>query len=264
MNILPPLLGLLIGVAMGGASAGVAAAEAGGTASSSIDIRLRGSAAEAHTVNRSFVFDSRWRFGGEGPVRLMLEIATDVTQRDDAEGFAVRQSGCYGARDSFTIFNLYSGTRLFSATGDSASRCWAVLEVPNSGGLERLVAFHAAYSATDDKAFGRRRDVVGLLTYAAADRPLARYRLVATGRSVDSFMGEAAVTLQQNGRDEESRSLTLWPADGRKDAKAIGGFRIRLQLTPEKAASIPVEGDRLGIAAADLPPGLRIEPVPLP
>ena len=77
-------------------------------------------------------------------------------------------------------------------------------------------------------------------------------------------MGEAAVTLQQNGRDEESRSLTLWPADGRKDAKAIGGFRIRLQLTPEKAASIPVEGDRLGIAAADLPPGLRIEPVPLP
>ena len=260
MNILPPLLGLLIGVAMGG----VAAAEAGSTASSSIDIRLRGSAAEAHTVNRSFVFDSRWRFGGEGPVRLMLEIATDVTQRDDAEGFAVRQSGCYGARDSFTIFNLYSGTRLFSATGDSASRCWAVLEVPNSGGLERLVAFHAAYSATDDigRAACRARHRLGGRRHPGAYRRPCR--LVATGGSVDSFMGEAAVTLQQNGRDEESRSLTLWPADGRKDAKAIGGFRIRLQLMPEKAASIPVEGDRLGIAAADLPPGLRIEPVSLP
>ncbi len=191
---------------------------------SSIEVQPADTALAAHIVNRAFVFDSRWHFGAQGPTRLVLEITTDTTQRDDAEGFTaatveatawelagggrkqlwnlrepgnagevahnqsvflVRQSGCCGARDSFSVFNLYSGRRLFSATGDNrtdsgAPEPWAVLDVPNSGGLVRLIAFHAAYSATDPVAFGDRHDVVGLLTYASPDKPLARYRIIAT------------------------------------------------------------------------------------
>jgi hypothetical protein len=183
--------------------------------------------------------------------------------------FLVRQSGCCGARDSFSAFDLYTGQRLFTATGDNRSDSgapepWAVLEVPNSGGVERLIAFHAAYSATDRAAFGDRQDIVGVLTYAAPDKPLARYRLVATGGAVESFMGGSTVVLQQDGKPEQAPSLTLWPADGKTDPKAIGGFAIRLQLTEDKTVVIPVARDRPDIAAAALPAGLRIEAAPLP
>jgi hypothetical protein len=304
MKLAFPLLALPVLLAL----AGRAPAQTADQATSQIEVQPSGEAASAHIVNRDFVFDSRLQWGQEHPTRLMLEIATDTTQRDDAEGYAaatvgataweltgsgrrelwhlsepgnagevahsqpvflVRQSGCCGARDSYSVFNLYTGARLFTTTGDNRSDSgapepWAVLDVPNSGGLERLIAFHAAYSATDQAAFGDRQDIVGLLTYAAPDKPLARYRFVATGGSVESFMGGSNVVLQQDGKPEQAPSLTLWPADGKKDPKAIGGFTIRLQLTEDKIIVIPVAGDRPDIAAAALPSGLRIETAPLP
>ena len=306
MKLVSPIL--VLPILLLGASAMGQTADQG---VSSIEVQPAETAVAAHIVNRAFVFDSRWHFGAEGPTRLMLEITTDTTQRDDAEGFTaatveatawalagggrkqlwtlrepgnageaahnqsvflVRQSGCCGARDSFSVFNLYSGRRLFSATGDNrtdsgAPEPWAVLDVPNSGGLLRLIAFHAAYSATDPTAFAGRHDVVGLLTYASPEKPLARYRLIATGsgdEAIEAFMGEAAVVLQENGKPEQAPSLTLWPADGKKDPKAIGGFAIVLRLTRNNILTIPVTADALDIASAKLPQGLRIEAAPLP
>jgi hypothetical protein len=266
-------------------------------------------AAAARIVNRDFLFDSRYAaYGAPHPTRLMLEVTSDTTQRDDAEGYAaatvaataweitsaarrqlwslsqpgtsgevvhsqplflVRQPGCCGSRDSYALFNLYSGHPLFTSTGENRSDSgapepFATLDVPNSGGLVRLIAFHAAFSSTDTAAFGQRQDVVGLLTYAAPDRPLARYRFIATGGTVDPFMGGSDVVLQQDGKTEAKPTLTLWPADGKKDPKAIGGFSIRVQLTLESTIVIPVTADQLDIAKARLPAGLRLEPVPLP
>lgn len=296
--VLPVLLAL----------AGRAPAQTADQATSRIEVQPSGEAVSAHIVNRDFVFDSRLQWGQEHPTRLMLEITTDTTQRDDAEGyvaatvdvtaweltaagrqelwrlsepgtagqvariepvFVVGQPGCCGARDSYTVFNLYTGRRLFTSTGTHRSYSgtpepWATLDVPNSGGIERLVAFHAAGSATDDTTFGGRRDILGLLTYAAPDKPLARYRIVVTEGDLDSFLGGSDVLLQEDGKPEQASSLTLWPADGKKDPKAIGGFTIRLQLTEDKIIVIPVAGDRPDIAAAALPPGLRVEAVPLP
>jgi hypothetical protein len=290
----------------GVAQSGAAHAQTTDQASSTIELHPQGEGMAAHIVNRDFVFDSRLQYGAPQVTRLMLEITTDTTMRDDAEGFAaakvtatawaieaagrrqlwtvsepgdraavshdqpvlvVRQSGCCGSRDSFSVFGLYSGRRLFDATGAAAVDSWdpwAVLDVPNSGGLERLIAFHAAYSATDDAAFAGRQDVVGILTYAAPDHPLARYRLIATAGTVDSFMGQATVALRQDGKTEAAPSLTLWPADGKKDPKAIGGFAILLQLTDDKAVTIPVAADALDMASVKLPAGLKIEPLPSP
>ena len=167
--------------------------------------------------------------------------------------------------EGIPVFALYSGRRLFSATGPDAENCWAQLDVPNSGGLVRLVALHAAYSTMDDAAFGGRKETVGLLTYAAPDRPLAGYRLVAdSGAAVGDFMGEATVRLALAGKAEEIDSLTLWPADGKRDPAAIGGFTIRLHLTPDQLVSIPVVGDKLDLAAAGLQRGLKIEAAALP
>jgi hypothetical protein len=138
------------------------------------------------------------------------------------------------------------------------------LEVPNGHDLYRYVALHAAYSATDD-TFGARKETVGLLTYAAPDRPLARYRLVAKDQaSVDVFMGEATVRLVADGKPEETDSLTLWSADKQTDPAAIGGYSIKVNLSPGNTVVIPVKADKLDLAHASLPAGLTIEPAPLP
>jgi len=259
---------------------------------------------ETHIVNRSFLFADHWNYGDTKPARLVLRLETDVVMRDDAEGivsgtvaattwridgankqqlwtakesgdageistrrdvFIVTQHGCCGGRDTYTVFDLYGGRRLFTATGADITDCWAGVEIPNSHGIERLIAFHAAYSMADD-AFGDLKPrTVGLLTYAAPDRPLARYRLLAASPdAVDSFMGQALVRLRLDGKTEDTNSLELWPADGKKDPAAMGGFAIRLQLTDDKLVVIPVSKDGLQIGRASLPQGLTIEPASLP
>src|SRR6266404_3619849 len=282
-----------------------ALAQTADRAESIIDIRTAGSAMQTRTDNRTFLFDSRLQWGADAPTRLVMRLDVDTTRRDDTEGllastvaatvwqidpsgkrqslwslkeagdsgeiageqplFVVRQSGCCGARDSYTVFGLYNGRRLFSATGNGPSDCWATLDVPNSGGLVRLIALHAAYSATDDTAFGARKETVGLLTYAAPDKPLARYRLVAKDASaVEGFMGAAEVRLVETGKTDETDSLTLWPADHKTEPAAIGGFAIKLHHNEGNTVRIPVIGDKLDLGAATLPAGLKIEPASLP
>jgi hypothetical protein len=110
-----------------------------------------------------------------------------------------------------------------------------------------------------------RKETVGLLTYAAPDKPLARYRLVAKEASaVEGFMGTAEVRLVETGKTDETDSLTLWPADHKTDPAAIGGFAIKLHLSEGNTVSIPVMGDKLDLGAATLPAGLKIEPAGLP
>ncbi len=274
-------------------------------ATSNAAIRPQGPAMEAHLLNRNFLFDSRLHYGADAPTRLLMRLDTETIQRDDTEGlmqatvtarvwrldsagkqvwlwsttepgdmgeieqsqplFIVRQPGCCGARDSFSAFALDTGRRLFTATGDRAAECWATLEVPNSGGIFRYVAFHAAYSSTDDAAFGGRKETVGLLTYAAPDKPLARYRLLARDAgSVDTFMGQALVRLVDDTKAEETDNLTLWSADKKTDPAAIGGFSIHVDLTPDSSVVIPVKADKLDLANAKLPAGLSIESADLP
>ena len=283
---------------------GMAQAQTPDHATSTLETHAVGTAMEARTINRTFLFDSRLQWHANALTRLVVGMEVDTIQRDDTEGllassvaatvwrigptgkrqplwvakvsgdngaidhdqplFVVRQPGCCGARDSYTVFGLYNGRRLFTATGSRPSECWATLEVPNTG-LIRLIAFHAAYSASDDAAFGARKETVGLLTYASPENPLARFRLVAKdAAAVDAFMGEATVRLVEQGKSEETDSLTLWSADGKVDPGAIGGFSIRLDLSEGNTVTIPVVADKLNLAAAVLPAGLKIEPAPLP
>jgi hypothetical protein len=263
-----------------------------------------GSAVQIRSVNATLLVDSRLHWGADEPTRTIVQLVTDTTQRSDAEGFLrdsvsatawridgafkrtplwsvtepgdlgeiehdqplfiVRQPGCCGARNSFTAFALDNGRRLFTATGERASECWATLDVPNSHGVYRYIALHAAYSATDD-TFGARKETVALLTYAAPDRPLARYRLLAKDQaSVDVFMGEATVRLVADGKPEETDSLTLWSADKQTDPVAIGGYSIKVNLSPGNTVIIPVKADKLDLGHASLPAGLAIELTSLP
>ncbi len=77
-------------------------------------------------------------------------------------------------------------------------------------------------------------------------------------------MGEAEVKLVAAGKTEERDALTLWSSDGKSDPGAIGGFAIVLHLSEGNTVTIPVTGDKLNLAQATLPAGLKIEPLSVP
>ena len=77
-------------------------------------------------------------------------------------------------------------------------------------------------------------------------------------------MGEASVRLVADAKPEEGSYLTLWSADKHTDPAAIGGFSIKLYLSEGNIVVIPVMADKLDLAHATLPAGLKIEPAPLP
>ena len=62
----------------------------------------------------------------------------------------------------------------------------------------------------------------------------------------------------------KSSYLTLWSADKQTDPAAIGGYSIKVNLSPGNTVIIPVKADKLDLAHASLPAGLAIEPAPLP
>src|ERR1700690_2430827 len=76
----------LLGVCFIAFAAGPSFAQTDDQANSTVDIRMAGSAMQAHTVNRSFLFDSRLPWHADALTRLVMRLDVDTTQRDDTEG----------------------------------------------------------------------------------------------------------------------------------------------------------------------------------
>src|SRR6266404_1906705 len=224
-----------------------ALAQTADRAESTIDIRTAGSAMQTRTDNRTFLFDSRLQWGADAPTRLVMRLDVDTTRRDDTEGLLASTVAA-------TVWQIDpSGKR---------QSLWSLKEAGDSG---EIAGEQPLFVVRQSGCCGARKETVGLLTYAAPDKPLARYRLVAKDASaVEGFMGAAEVRLVETGKTDETDSLTLWPADHKTEPAAIGGFAIKLHHNEGNTVRIPVIGDKLDLGAATLPAGLKIEPASLP
>ncbi len=274
-------------------------------ARSMVEVRAEGDGVVARSVNRSFRVVTIYPPGQPYPRTLLLAQETDVVRstveegprsawvrldvsaivaakrrppfRIDEEGeagavadisaglpfYQVTRYGCCGARDSVSTWSLVSGRRLFSATGPIAS-----FDVPNSDGIRRLVAVHAAYSTDDARVFGERRGAAAIVTYASPTEPLRRILVrVQAPATLDGVIGDPKAMLLLDGSLEPVTSTTLWRSDGRREREAIAGLSVVVEFTPGNAVNIPVVGDDLDLAHATVPARFALEPVgldPLP
>jgi hypothetical protein len=171
--------------------------------------------------------------------------------------------GCCAEQSSHEVFSLYTGKRLFSATGTGEFGDWLTMGKKGPNYEQRLVAAHLAFTARDAEELSENRDVVGVITYATEAEPLQRLALRAPGgRDGDLPTEWAAKLLWLTKREPDGIDHAFFEQEG--DAKEVyTGITLRLQLDDATNIDIPLVADRLAPDQAKLPDGYSLEEVKL-
>ena len=91
--------------------------------------------------------------------------------------------GCCAEQQSHEVFSLYTGKKLFSATGAGDFGDWLTMGKKGPNYQQRIVVAHLAFTARDAAELGEDKGVVGIITYATEAEPLQRLALRAPGES---------------------------------------------------------------------------------
>jgi len=169
--------------------------------------------------------------------------------------------GCCAEQSSHEIFSLYTGKRLFSATGEGDFGDWLTMGKKGPNYDQRVVAAHLAFTARDAAELGEDRSVVGVITYATEAEPLQRLVLRAPGgREGDLPTEWLSKLLWITKREPDGVDHAFFEQVG--DAKDVyTGITLRLQLDEETNIDIPLIADRLVPGQAKLPDGYSLEEV---
>ncbi len=193
---------------------------------------------------------------------------TAMTMETDADEVAISgpyviatQWGCCAEQVSHEVFSLYSGKRLFSATGEGDFGEWLTMGKKGPTYDQRVVAAHLAFTARDAKELGADRSVVGIITYATEAEPLQRLALTAPdGREGDLPLEWTPKLRWITKREPDGIDHAFFEQVG--EAKDVyTGITLRLRLDEETSIDIPLESDRLVPAKAKLPDGYTLTDV---
>jgi hypothetical protein len=156
------------------------------------------------------------------------------------------------------VFSLYTGKRLFSATGEGEFGDWLTMGKKGPAYDQRIVAAHMAFTARDAEELSADRDVVGVITYATEAEPLQRLALRAPGgRETDLPLEWAPKLLWLTKGEPDGTNHAFFEQDS--DAKHVyTGITLRLQLDDQTNIDVPLVGDRLVPGEAKLPEGYSL------
>jgi len=171
--------------------------------------------------------------------------------------------GCCVEQPAHEVFSLYSGQRLFSATGPGDFGDWLTMGKKGPSYDQRVVAAHFAITARDRAELGEDEDRVAVITYATEAEPLQRLALsVPGGRSGDLPLEWNVKLLWITPDQPDGVEHNFINQDG--DAKSVyTGLTLRIQLDDANRVEIPLEADRLAPGKATLPDGFTLAEVPL-
>jgi hypothetical protein len=171
------------------------------------------------------------------------------------------QWGCCAEQASHEVFSLYSGKRLFSATGEGDFGDWLTMGKKAPRYDQRVVAAHLAFTARDAAELGEDRSVVGHITYATEAEPLQRLALTAPdGRDGDLPLEWSPKLLWITEREPDGIDHAFFEKEG--EAKEVyTGITLRLKLDDRTSIDIPLIDDRLAADQATLPDGYALKDV---
>src|SRR4029453_8653139 len=89
--------------------------------------------------------------------------------------------GCCAEQQSHEVFSLYTGKKLFSATGAGDFGDWLTMGKKGPNYQQRIVAAHLAFTPRDRAELGEDKSVVGVIPYPPEAEPLQRLALRAPG-----------------------------------------------------------------------------------
>jgi hypothetical protein len=197
-------------------------------------------------------------------------LGTPISMQTDADDVAVSGPyvvatlwGCCAEQSSHEVFSLYTGKRLFSATGAGDFGDWLTMGKKGPRYDQRVVAVHIAFTARDAEELGADRNVVGIITYATEGEPLQRLALRAPGgRDSDLPLEWSSKLLWLTEREPDGIDHVFFEQTG--EAKDVyTGITLRLQLDEQTNIDVPLVADRLVPSGAKLPDGYSLEELKL-
>ena len=197
-------------------------------------------------------------------------LGTPISMQTDADEVAVSGPyvvatlwGCCAEQSSHEVFSLYTGKRLFSATGTGEFGDWLTMGKKGPSYDQRVVAAHIAFTARDAEELSADRSVVGIITYATEAEPLQRLALRAPGgRDSDLPLEWSSKLLWLTEREPDGIDHVFFEQTG--DAKDVyTGITLRLQLDDQTNIDVPLVADRLVPSDAKLPDGYSLEELKL-
>jgi hypothetical protein len=195
---------------------------------------------------------------GLGKDVLTMQANADAVTIDEAYVIATRW-GCCAEQSSHEVFSLYSGKRLFSATGEGESGQWLTMGKRGPDYDERLVAAHMAFTPRDDEELGQDSSIVGVITYATEAEPLQRIALHVPGGRDGDLPTEWLPKLLWLTKSEPDGTDHAFFEQGGGAKDVYTGITLRLQLDDQTNIDIPLVADRLVPANAKLPDGYALE-----
>jgi hypothetical protein len=196
--------------------------------------------------------------GGKGFVKVDAWFGENVSKKawtieqDGDEGrvfdefYRVTKYGCCASIATNFFFNLETGQRVFSSTGELLT-----VIVPNTG-LYRYVAYHSN-DAIIPPLEPRVNEFRGLLQYGTTKTPLWKLAIYSKIEPI------ARIKFQYENKIVESGSLMLWGADGKKDKSSLSHFAIVISLGSSDDIVLPITNDTFDLTKATIPPRYRIE-----
>jgi hypothetical protein len=162
--------------------------------------------------------------------------------------------GCCGASNAYSAVSAATGKVLYTSSGASPGAQVVSMEIPNTGPLGyRFVAVHGIFSATHETVM-KSQNSMALITYASPAVPMQRIKVLQRqdGRIEDKYREVKLVWETDKPNAVQGGRLTLWQADGKREAAAVVGAGLRITIGDHNFL-LPVIGDRLDISRGIVP-----------
>jgi hypothetical protein len=202
---------------------------------------------------------------GKGPVRFTIEDEGDEAKAEGAF-LTITRWGCCGALDTHAVYSLETGAYLFNATGDrSESGDWVTMDEKAGGwASDRIVSYHVKPTMDDDRVLAGAPNAAAVINYASPTAPIQRILVTLPQKLIDDDapgLWDPKLLLIAKSQPKGDTSYFAQTTDGPE--KAYDGVTARLALDDKTVIAIPIKGDRLDIAHAELPKGYALKDVPV-
>jgi hypothetical protein len=196
---------------------------------------------------------------GKSAAKFTIDADGD-SARASGPYLTITRNGCCVEQPTYAVYSLENGAYLFNATGTGESGQWATLGAQGGWKNERILAYHAAPTADDDKILKGAENAQIVISYATTTKPLQRVLVTLPKALIDSDASlEWAPKLDLVSKDQPEGSDRVFIDRADNDpAKLFTGITVRLTLDDKTKIEIPLEGDALKLDGASLPEGFAL------
>lgn len=168
--------------------------------------------------------------------------------------YKVIKYGCCAAETTFNYFNILTGQKVFTSTGDLFK-----ISVPNTTiQLDRYVAYHSRAASLPPVEAETAQNVIGVIQYGSESKMTNKLVLRSKVENSDDVYTPKIKALYQK-KFTDSNELMLWGVDKKNSKSSLSDFTLVFSFYGGSELRIPVVNDSLDFNNAVVPKGFILE-----